>query len=70
MNLSRRMRQCFDKTGTKTIELIGCNIDHVKKHLESLFKEGMTWENYGINGWHIDHIMPCSSFNLSQLPTR
>lgn len=31
-------------------------------HIESLFKEGMSWDNYG--SWHIDHIKPISSFNL------
>ena len=25
----------------------------------------MTWENHGRYGWHIDHIMPCSSFDLT-----
>lgn len=36
----------------------------LKKYLESQFKEGMSWENYGIE-WHIDHIVPCSFFDLS-----
>jgi len=25
----------------------------------------MTWENHGLYGWHIDHIRPCSSFDLN-----
>ena len=24
----------------------------------------MSWNNYGIHGWHIDHIIPMDSFNL------
>lgn len=48
----------------KTLELTGCDINTLKKHLESKFKENMSWENYGLKGWHIDHIKPCSSFNL------
>jgi len=24
----------------------------------------MTWENYGKNGWHVDHIIPISFFNM------
>lgn len=46
-----------------TIELIGCSIENLKSHLESKFTEGMTWENYG--KWHVDHIRPCASFDLS-----
>jgi len=48
-----------------TMELIGCDIEHVIAHLESRFLAGMTWENYGYRGWHIDHIRPCASFNLA-----
>lgn len=33
-------------------------------HLESQFIDGMTWDNHGMNGWHIDHIRPISSFNF------
>lgn len=42
----------------KTEEILGCSIVDFKKHLESLFTEGMTWENRGRKGWHIDHIIP------------
>jgi hypothetical protein len=49
-----------------TLELLGCSVDFLKKHLESQFKEGMSWDNYGKNGWHIDHIKPLSSFNLNK----
>jgi len=47
-----------------TMELIGCNIEQLKLHLESKFQSGMTWENYGFYGWHVDHIRPCASFDL------
>lgn len=50
----------------KTIELLGCSIEFLKSHLQSQFTKGMTWENHGIYGWHIDHIRPCSSFDLSK----
>ena len=46
----------------KTMELLGCSVQHVRDHLESQFTEGMTWETQG--EWHIDHIRPCASFNL------
>jgi len=46
------------------LNIIGCNIEELKQYLESLFKFEMTWENHGII-WEIDHIKPCSSFDLS-----
>lgn len=47
--------------GTGTLELVGLTSEELKKYLESKFREGMTWDNYGLNGWHIDHITPLSS---------
>lgn len=42
------------------------NRDQFLKYIESLFIEGMNWENYGIKGWHVDHILPLSSFDLTK----
>lgn len=44
---------------------IGCTVPELKVYLEKQFQPGMTWENWGYRGWHIDHIMPLASFNLS-----
>jgi hypothetical protein len=49
----------------KTEILIGITIKEFKTYLEGKFKTGMTWDNYGFYGWHIDHIKPLSSFDLS-----
>jgi hypothetical protein len=49
----------------RTMELLGCDFLNFRKHLESKFKPGMNWSNYG-RGWHIDHIHPCSRFDLSK----
>lgn len=43
--------------------LTGCSYEQLRLHLESLFLPNMTWDNYG--EWHIDHIRPCASFDLS-----
>jgi len=49
----------------KTMELLGIpNVDFLKTWIECKFKEGMTWENRHL--WHIDHIKPCSSFDLTK----
>jgi hypothetical protein len=50
------------KSGSAVKDL-GCSISELKIHLESLFKLGMTWENYG--EWEIDHIEPLCSFDLT-----
>lgn len=50
----------------KTTEYLGCSIPELKKHLESQFQEGMSWDNYGRNGWHIDHIVPSSSASTEE----
>jgi hypothetical protein len=46
-------------------DLIGIPICEFKTYLESKFTEGMNWENYG--KWHIDHKIPLSKFNLSDI---
>ena len=51
---------------TSAITLLGCSIEECKKYLESKFQEGMTWENHGVKGWHIDHIIPCAVFDLTK----
>lgn len=48
-----------------TEELIGCSFEEYRSHIESQWEEGMNWDNYGLHGWHIDHIIPISSFDLS-----
>jgi len=47
------------------IKLLGCSREDLIKHIESQFVEGMSWDNWSVNGWHIDHIRPVSSFDLS-----
>ncbi|MFT4147058.1 MAG: hypothetical protein QM644_21680 [Mobilitalea sp.] len=47
----------------KTMELIGCTVPELMAHLKTQFTEGMTWDNQG--DWHIDHIRPCASFDLT-----
>ena len=61
------MRQCvrksFKRNGytkkSRAHIILGTDWSVVKLHMESLFKEGMTWNNHG--EWHIDHIIPISS---------
>lgn len=48
------------------IDLLGCSVEECKKHIEQQFKPEMTWENHG-EIWEIDHIIPCSNFNLTDI---
>jgi hypothetical protein len=42
----------------RTETILGCTIEEFRFHIENQFKEGMTFENYGL--WHLDHIKPIS----------
>lgn len=68
-NLRTRVRDAVvrqrTKKSAKTLELIGCSVRHLRKRLEKMFDENMNWDNYGLKGWVIDHIIPCASFDLT-----
>lgn len=66
-NLRARLRLAVKlniKAGSSVRDL-GCSIDEFKVYIASKFQPGMTWENYGQFGWHIDHIQPLCSFDLT-----
>ena len=48
-----------------TVKLVGCPMPELIKYLENKFKPGMSWKNR--EKWHIDHVIPCISFDLSKL---
>ena len=50
---------------SKFKKLLGIEIDQFIKHIESQFTIEMSWDNRGYETWHIDHIRPCESFDLS-----
>lgn len=64
-NLRRRVAHALkgESKSAHTMELIGCSIEFLKEYIANKFTEGMSWDNYG--EWHLDHIRPCSSFDLS-----
>lgn len=68
--LSRMMRNLmYRELGRKSdresswFEVVGYTAQELKVHLERQFLPGMTWENRGTHGWHVDHIVPIASFN-------
>jgi len=66
-NLRNRLKDIMKsaKRGgwTSYSNLTGCTSQELAAHIEKQFAKGMTWANYGIDGWHVDHIMPCSKFD-------
>lgn len=50
----------------RTVDLVGCSMECFKKYLEARWLPGMSWDNYGRGGWHIDHVKPCAEFDLTK----
>jgi len=66
-NLRGRLSQAI-RNGYKSgsaIDDLGCSITNLKAYLESRFLPGMSWNNYGKHGWHVDHIKPLCRFDLT-----
>jgi hypothetical protein len=59
--LKSQLRRFGKKKEGRTIDLLGYSAEMLKLHIQSLFTEGMSWENHG--EWEIDHIKPVSSFD-------
>lgn len=66
-NLRSRLSKALSRN-QKTVsmsEYLGCSLDELRLYIESKFEPGMTWDNYSVNGWHIDHIKPLNLFDLT-----
>ena len=65
-SLSNFLKQVGTIKEDRTHEIVGYTPREYYDHLESLFQEGMTWDNQGKGGWEIDHIRPSSWFTKEQ----
>jgi hypothetical protein len=68
-NLCRRLSYSIKRqNGQKsdhTMSLAGCSMDFLMNYLKSKWLPEMNWDNYGSrSGWQIDHIIPCSAFDM------
>lgn len=63
-NLKNRLIKANESKEDTTLNYVGCTVDFFKKWIEHNFDKNMSWENRG-KYWHIDHIMPCASYDLS-----
>lgn len=68
INCRARINQALKNNfkSSRTSNLVMCSISQLRFHIEKQFLSGMTWDNYGLgkNNWQIDHIIPCSFFNM------
>lgn len=64
LKLFLKSKQIY-KTNT-TFKIVGGSPEIIKEYIEKQFTDGMTWDNYGFYGWHIDHIIPLSSANTEE----
>jgi hypothetical protein len=66
-NLRNRLKNALKSNKkNKTFDIIDTSIEFFKDWLEYQFDSKMSWDNYG-SYWHIDHVIPCSSFNFTHL---
>jgi hypothetical protein len=59
-------RYMLGEKSKRTQEIIGCSYEELKTYIENQFTEGMTWDNYGMDGWHVDHIKPLAMANSEE----
>jgi hypothetical protein len=65
-SLRRELRQALlCKDDDRVFESIGCTCGFLRQHLAGQFLSGMTWENWGRGGWHVDHIVPLNRHDLT-----
>lgn len=48
----------------RPFRFLGCTASVFRHHIESQFRDGMSWDNYG-NFWEVDHIKPIIEWDLS-----
>lgn len=61
-SIRHALRKKLIKKNVPTFDLLGYTVKELKAHLESLFTDGMSWDN--MSEWHIDHIRPVSTFDF------
>ncbi len=54
------------KKKCRSLDYLGCTPEQARRHIESLWIPGMSWENHSLYGWHIDHIRPLASFDFTK----
>ncbi len=53
------------RTGTSEDAKVGCSVEELQDWLEHQFEPGMSWDNYGRDGWSFDHVVPWTVFDMT-----
>lgn len=59
-SLKLALKRLGYKKESLTIDLLDYSANDLRNHMEELFLDGMSWNNWG--EWHIDHKIPLSKF--------
>ncbi len=57
-DLLKRVISNWNGGREKCEKILGYTYQELRDHLESMFEQGMSWDNHG--EWHIDHVIPVS----------
>lgn len=65
--IKEAIRKQYGSKSKKTMALLGCSVEECRIHIEAKWLPGMDWKNHGIGRgkWHIDHVKPCKSFDMT-----
>jgi hypothetical protein len=67
VRIYRAVKDSNTKRNESVEELIGCKLDVLKRYIENQFDCIMNWDNHSVYGWHIDHIKPINTFDLTDI---
>jgi len=65
-NSFKRVNNVTARKAQRTEQILGCSVEYFMEYLQSKFLEGMSFENHGVYGWHIDHIKPLATAKTEQ----
>ena len=55
----------YGSASVSAVRYLGCTLEEFRKYIEGLWEPGMSWDNWTTSGWHMDHIRPLNTFDLT-----
>jgi hypothetical protein len=66
--LRNRMKKAirdFPSCRVHGVRDLGCSLREFITYIERKWSDGMSWENHGQHGWHLDHVRPLASVDFN-----